>query len=139
MIFLTNRRTASMKKLFLILGLVLGLGACAQLGPKVETPISPEQVYLVENGYGVLQSAALVYDKLPSCDGVVVLCSDPKVVKALAEADAKARVALDALESFTRNPANYPNTTYGSLFQAAQVAVEAFRKIELNNKLEGVN
>lgn len=108
-------------------GAVLALAGCGT----VPNPISQVQVYQLENGYGVAQSGAVAYAALPRCAAQPVQpCSKAKVVVALAKADKQARLALDAVEAFARNPSNYPGLSYPALLSAAQTAVATLQQIE---------
>lgn len=110
------------------------LSAC---GPTVlTTPINQTQAYQLENAYGVVQSAAVAYTALPRCKvpaSATNICSEKSVIRQLAKADGNVRLALNALEAFTRNPANYPGLSYTGLVAAAQQAIDVFRQIETTN------
>jgi len=112
---------------WLSLGLGLVLGGCASF----PNPLTQAQVFQLENGYGVAQSAAVAYTALPRCRAPAVApCARAEVVAKLATADKKARVALDALEKFSRNPENYPGLSYAQLLAAAQQAVATLQQIQ---------
>lgn len=121
----------------LFLPLMLLAFALAGCGPTVlTTPVNQTQAYQLENAYGVLQSTAIAYTALPRCKvpaSVVNVCSEKTVIRQLAKADGQVRLALSALEAFTRNPANYPGLTYTGLIAAAQQAIDVFRQIETSN------
>jgi len=86
--------------------------------------------YSLENAYGIAQSAAITYTRLPRCAAVPVPpCSKASVVLSLAVADKKARIAIKALEDFSRNPDNYPGLTFSGLYDAAKTAISTFKKI----------
>lgn len=93
------------------------------------------QVYQIENAYGIAQSAAVAYSALPRCPAgsqasVTNVCATHAIIATLATDDQKARTALTALESFARNPANYPGLTFSGLLAAAQLAVSTLSNIE---------
>ena len=121
----------------LFLPLMLLAFALAGCGPTVlTTPVNQTQAYQIENAYGVVQSAAVAYTALPRCKApasATNICSDRAVIRQLAKADSQARLALNALEAFTRNPANYPGLTYTGLIAAAQQAITVLREIETAN------
>lgn len=107
----------------IVIALALGLASCAS----IKNPIQSTQVYELENSYGVAQSAAITYTKLGRCaPSPTPPCSQAKVVVAIGEADKKARIALSALEDFSRNPGNYPTLSYASLLSAASSAIAVF-------------
>lgn len=122
-----------MKK-FLAIALI---GALASCGTVLKNPLQPSLVYNLENAYGVAQASAITYTKLPRCSTIQpIICSKAIAVVELASYDKKAKIALGALQSFVRNPQNYPGLTYASLLSAAQQAISAFQTIETTN---GVN
>lgn len=111
-------------------GLALALAACGT----VKNPLQPSMVYNLENAYGIVQSSAVAYDKLPRCSATqTILCSKAAVVVSLAKYDGEARTALSALEAFVRNPANYPGLSYSQLLSTAQTAISTFQAIEAQN------
>lgn len=115
---------------------VLLLAGCAT----IPNPISQSEVYGVENGYGVAQSAAVGYAALPRCPAgqntsLANVCSQHGVIVQLARADAKARIALNALEAFARNPKNYPGLSFGALLATAQSAISTLQQIESTNQI----
>lgn len=113
------------------LGVALAVASC---GTVLKNPLQPSLVYNLENAYGVAQASAVSYTKLQRCSAsVTVLCSRASVVIQLAGYDSKARIALTALESFVRNPKNYPGLSYATLLAAAQEAISAFQQIENSN------
>lgn len=105
----------------------------------VTNPISQTAAFQVIDTYGVAQSVAVAYTKLPFCAPNVHTsfsgnyCKEQPIVQRLALADAQAQIARKALETFVHNPENYPGLTYGGLLQAFQLAVETFSKIEAQN------
>ena len=114
---------------------VLPIAGCTTL---IHNPVNQTQVYQLENAYGLAQSAAVAYSALPRCKAgtsatVTNVCATHAIVAALATDDAKARTALTALESFSRNPANYPGLTFSGLLSAAQLAVTTLTTIEAQN------
>lgn len=126
------------KTRLLIGGLLAGLllAGCA----RITNPINQTEVYGVENAYGVAQSAALGYIGLRRCGAgettsLANVCSEHGVIVKLANADQKARIALNALEAFARNPANYPGLSFSALVSTAQQAVSVFQQIESTNKI----
>jgi hypothetical protein len=126
----------SMKKLWIAAAAMVLLAGCAS----IKTPINQTQVYGIENAYGVAQSAALGYIGLRRCGAGEVtslghICSQHSVIVKLANADQKARIALNALEAFTRDPKNYPGLTFSGLVSAAQQAVSVFQQIESTNQI----
>jgi hypothetical protein len=114
-----------MKVKFALIAGMMALAACAS----IKNPIQSTQVYELENAYGVAQSAAVSYVALPRCPTAAPLCSKANSVVAIGEADKKARVALSALEDFSRNPQNYPNLSYGSLLAAARSAINVLSSL----------
>lgn len=106
----------------LAIGVVCALVGCAS----IKNPIQSTQIYELENAYGVAQSAGVTYVSLPRCPTATPFCSKANVVVAIGEADKKARIALNAVEDFSRNPANYPTLSYSSLLAAAQSAINVF-------------
>lgn len=122
-----------MKRFLTIVALLL-IAACA----RIPNPITPTVAYNLQASYGVAQSAAVSYTELRRCaDGVHAsitnICSEHAVIVKLADADAKARIALTALEQFSRNPDNYPGLTFAGLVAAAQSAVSVLVQIERSN------
>lgn len=114
------------KSVIVAAALMVGLAGCKT----ITVPINQTQAYQLENAYGIAQSAAIAYTKLPRCTEIVVkVCSKASVVVSLAAADKKARIALKALEDFTRNPKNYPGLTFSGLFDAAKLAISTFKEI----------
>lgn len=112
---------------FIGMACALALGGCAS---GIKNPIKSSEVYQLENAYGVAQSAGVGYVKLPRCSTVPTPpCSKAKNVVAIGEADVKARAALNALEDFARNPANYPELSYSNLLSAAQQAIALFSQL----------
>lgn len=123
-------------KLGATMGAMMLLAACAT----VPNPISQSEVYGVENGYGVVQSAALAYIALPRCGAgqttsLASVCSEHRVIVQLANADQKARIALNALEAFARNPKNYPGLSFSALLATAQSAISTLQQIESTNQI----
>lgn len=120
---------------FALAGLALvALAACAV----IRNPISQTTAYEVITAYGIAQSAAVAYTKLPFCPpgqhaSATLYCKEQRIVIRLADADGRARIAQRALESFVRNPANYPGLTYVGVLQAFQSAVTAMSQIEAQN------
>ncbi len=114
-----------MKKLILV-GILLALAGCASA---IVNPIESTRVYELENAYGLAQSGALTYVALPRCPIAAPLCSKANIVVALGQADKKARIALNAVEDFSRNPGNYPTLSYSSLLAAASSAVQVFQAL----------
>lgn len=117
---------------------VLPIAGCTTL---IHNPVSQTQVYQLENGYGVAQSAAVAYSALPRCSAgtsatATNVCATQAIIKQLATADQKARIALTAVENFARNPNNYPGLSFSQLIATAQSAVTALSQIEAVN---GVN
>jgi hypothetical protein len=117
------------------------LAGCVTLGT-VTNPINQSEVFQLENAYGVAQSAAVAYTALPRCAAgthatATTICSEHAIIVTLATDDQKARLALTALESFARNPANYPGLSYVGLLKAAQLAVSTLSQIEATNGIGG--
>ena len=113
-----------MRKLIAI-GLMLGLAACAS------NPVSKSVVYDLENSYGIVQASAVAYTRLPYCtSSLVFACKKPKVVIQLAAYDKDARLALNALEAYARNPTN-ATVNLSSLINAASSAISAFTQYEM--------
>jgi len=114
-----------MKRVGILLAGVL-LAGCAS----IVNPIQGTQVFELENAYGVAQAGAIAYVKLPRCQSPAVApCSQATTVVALASADKKARIALNALEDFSRSPQNYPTLQFGDLFRAAQASISVFSQL----------
>ena len=104
----------------------------------ITNPISQTTAFQVINVYGLAQSIAVGYTKLPFCAPSVHAsstnyCKEQSIVRQLATADAKANVARRALESFVQNPKNYPGLNYAQLYSAFQLAVSTFSQIEAEN------
>jgi hypothetical protein len=121
-----------------LLALAFIMAGCTTLFPTVTNPINQTQIYGLENAYGVAQSAAVAYTKLPRCAAGVHasatnICSEHAIIVQLASADQKARLALTAAESFARDPGNYPGLSYADLIKAAQLAVTTLSQIEAVN------
>ncbi len=113
-------------KRFILLGILLASG-CASA---IVNPVQSTRVYELENAYGIAQSAALAYVALPRCQVVAIQpCSKAANVVALGEADKKARIALSALEDFSRSPANYPTLSFTDLLRAAQSSMTVFSQL----------
>lgn len=108
-----------------LVALALGLGGCIS----VPNPIEASKVFELENAYGVAQSAATIYVRLPRCAVASPPCSRAANVIAIGEADKKARIALGALEDFARNPQNYPNLNYSALVGAATSAIGVLQAV----------
>lgn len=113
---------------------VTALAGCAVF----QNPISQTTAFEVINGYGLAQSVAVAYTKLPFCAAGThasgtSYCKEQSIVRKLADADASANIARRALEAFVHNPANYPGLTYAGLLGAFQLAVTTFSKIEAQN------
>lgn len=120
------------------LGLLLGLSLMAGCTTLIQNPVNQTQVYSLENAFGVAQSAAVAYTKLPRCAAgthasAANICSEHAIIVQLASADQKARLALTAAESFARDPGNYPGLSYADLIKAAQLAVTTLSQIEAVN------
>lgn len=115
-----------MKRVGILLPALVLLASCAS---GITNPVKATQVYELENAYGVAQSGAVTYVALPRCPVAAPLCSKANIVVALGEADKKARIALSAVEDFSRNPGNYPTLSYSSLFDAATSAVQVFQAL----------
>jgi hypothetical protein len=116
--------------------LAFALSACAMNA--VTNPVDRTFVFQADNAYGVAQSAAIAYTALPFCPkgqhaSSTLYCKEQPIVIQLANADAKAQIARRALNSFVRNPANYPGLTYGQLVQAFQLAVTTMSQLEAQN------
>ena len=121
-----------------LVGFVL-LAGCTTL---FQNPVNQTQVYSLENAYGVAQSAAVAYTHLPRCAAgarasAANICSEHAIIVQLAAADQKARLALTAAESFSRDPGNYPGLSYADLIKAAQLAVTTLSQIEAVNSIGG--
>ena len=119
--------------------LMLPLAGCTTL---IHNPVNQTQVYQLENAYGLAQSAAVAYSALPRCKAgtsatVTNVCATHTIIAQLATADQKARIALTAVESFSRNPANYPGLSFSQLIATAQSAVTALSQIEAVNSIGG--
>lgn len=130
---LDEKEMCGMKNLGIV-GMVLVLTGCAVL-PKVALPVNEQEVFTLESAYGVAQSAAVGYTALARCTpgthaSVTNVCSEAGVVVALAGDNRKALIALRTLESFVRNPANYPNLSYSVLLASAQSAMQQFKDLE---------
>lgn len=120
-----------MKKWLGIFCLGLLLAACG-----TKSPLSPSVVYDIEASYGVVQSSAVAYAKLPYCTATAqVACKKPVVVGKLAQYDKDARLALNALETYVRNPSN-STVSFTSLVNAATLAVSALTQYELSQGIK---
>ena len=96
----------------------------------ISNPVQSTQVFELENAYGVAQGAAIGYVKLPRCQlGTVPPCAKDSTVVALGEADKRARIALNAVEDFSRSPQNFPTLQFGDLFRVAQEAIGVFSQL----------
>lgn len=124
----------------------LSLGGCAGFGDKikalsdisalsVKNPVSAQNIASVESAYGIALAAAVAYSdryreghrctttRLESASN---LCARRSIVIKLQAADLKAQDAIAAAKAFIeRNP----TVNAGSLIDAAQTAVAAFRNI----------
>lgn len=119
-----------MRTCFVVAAGCMLLASCAG----IKNPLQPQVVYDLENGYGVAQAAAVAYSSLPVCQQASPApCANHGVVVKLASADKSARTALQDLENFVRNPANYPGLSYSQLLDAAQQAVLVLQEIETQN------
>jgi len=111
-------------------GIGMALAACGT----IHNPITQNEVYDLENAYGVAQGAANAYAALPYCHaGVISICKKGSVVVLLDGADKKARIALTALQNFTTNPSNYPGLTFAQLMATAKSAISTMQQIETAN------
>lgn len=113
-----------------LLCLMLPLAACAT----VPNPLKENEVYGGVAAYGVGQTAIKAYGHLPYCasgttTSATNYCQDPAIEVKLADANAAVSIARKALESFVRNPANYPGLTYPQLYQTYQQAEAALSQI----------
>ena len=110
--------------------LALSVAGCAT----VPNPIKQNEVYGGVAAYGVAQTAIIAYGHLPYCakgttTSATNYCQDPAVEVKLAAANAAVSTARKALESFTRNPANYPGLTYSQLLSTYQSAQSTLSQI----------
>lgn len=109
---------------YLVLTIALILGGCASFS----NPVSQTQIYQLENAYGVAQTAAVAYTRLPRCvPPDTALCSQYNVIVKLAAADQTARTTLQDAETFIR--AN-PTLSATSVISAAQAALRLLQQIE---------
>jgi len=109
---------------------------CMLVACGTKSPVTQNVVYDLENGYGVVQASAVAYSKLPYCGGKIsVACKKPAVVIKLASLDKDARLALNGLEAYARNPAN-ATVTFASVVNAATVAVGALTQYELSQGIK---
>jgi hypothetical protein len=109
-----------MKKI-LILVLVLGLGACAQLKTAyqlvTDTAVSPTQIIVAANSFDALEGTATQY---------LVYCKSNLAVPACSAANRRAvikytragRAARNQLETYIVQNANAPSAIYNSLVSA---------------------
>jgi len=113
----------------------LALAGCAT----IPNPVKQSYVYGAEAGYAATaQQLAIVYGSLPYCargttTSATSYCQDPKIEVQIAAANAKVTTARRALESFVRNPANYPGLTYAQLLTTFGDAVTTLQQIEAQN------
>jgi len=109
----------------------LGVVAVGALLVSCGTKLPQQSTYDLENAYGVVQSAAVAYTKLPYCvSGGTPVCKKPAVVIKLAAYDKNARDALNALETYVRNPANTNSVTITSLMNAASASLQVMTAYE---------
>jgi hypothetical protein len=114
--------------------LAVSLAGCST----VPNPIHQNEVYGAAAGLGISQKAIQLYGHLPFCavgttTSVTNYCQDPAVEVKLSKANASVSIARKALESFTRNPANYPGLTYAQLYDTYQKAQAALSQIAAEN------
>lgn len=124
----------------------LSLGGCAGLGDKIaaikniatldiKNPIAPVDMASIESAYGIALAASVAYaDRYragyrcttTNLESVSNLCSRRSIVEQLWAADLKAQDAIAKAKAFI---ARNPTLNAGSLIDAAQTAVAAFRDI----------
>lgn len=122
-----------MRKLLIAL-VALALAGCAT----IQNPLNITRLAQVESTYGIALSAANAYRTLyqvnrckkGQLEAYNNVCARRSVVLQLQAADRKAKIALDAARAFV---VNNPTVDAGSLIAAAQLAVDAFQKIEADN------
>jgi hypothetical protein len=112
-------------KLLIAAILAFTLAACASTA----TPTTAAQgVYQVKSDYAAALTVAVAYKNLPTCAaGGPVLCSEPRVVAQLRQADDVAYAALQAAENTARTPGAGANAATAVI--AAQQAVQALTSI----------
>jgi len=103
------------------------VAACTSVGGTALTPA--QSVYQLKSDYDAALTIAVTYKNLPPCGTTtnvpnvgaqkIVLCSDPKVVAQLLQADNVAYAAIQAAENTVRDP-----TVSQSGAQAATVAAQ---------------
>lgn len=122
-----------MKK-FLILALVLNLGACAQVQKfkdEIVATVTPTNINKVQDAYGAALALAVGYRDL--CQRKVIDKSCWNVIAMLQPYENKAYNAVTAARNFvTANP----NLDATSLLNAALSEISALRTAEANNGVQ---
>jgi hypothetical protein len=107
-------------KRFLVIALLAG---CSTTG----TPQDPAQtIYALQSGYATALTVAVAYKGLPPCP-TTVICSSPKVVTQMQQADDLAYAAIKAAETTVRTPGAGANQQ--TALVAAQQALAALTSI----------
>jgi hypothetical protein len=118
-----------MRKLLACAALALGLAlaACQTVLPSLNlnTAVTLNTVYGIENAYGVAVNAANAYKSLPLCrtgtvPGAANICARRSVIVNLQSAMRRARVAVNNLVNFQKT---YPSVDITNVMSAAQSAL----------------
>lgn len=103
-----------LKRLFIVAGLALALGGCAQwqaIEQKVSTvasaisgaTVNPQAVLVASNIFDGLEVTATNYLRLAKCNGSTPVCRDPTATKAIIPAVRSGRDARNNLQQFFKD------------------------------------
>lgn len=121
-----------MKKILLSVAIAIGLSACSGVSPKN----AEQTVFSLQGSYNAALTVAVAYKKLPPCmeNMKIPVCSDPKIVKQLQDADDVAAPAIITARNIVRSPGLGLNVE--SAIHVASEAVKTFSQITSTLKVK---